>query len=198
MSNKNNQPFLDYAQYVSDAMRAVVKKSLEFVEQHGFYDNHHFYISFKTYYDGVILPDFLLAEYADEMTIVVQHQFYDLMVKDDYFCVSLSFNKKLHRLTIPYDAIVSFSDPEVNMVLRFLVKNFEDLSEAEQHEFEHTNGSNGLDSDLEFNENPLDDKGKRLEFKENLVADSKNKGKKKKKKGKENNIIDFSNFRKED
>ncbi len=110
---------LDYNLYISDAMRLVAKKSLEFVVEHGFYDNHHFYISFLTSGVGVDIPDFLRQEYPNEMTIVLQHQYYDLAVHDDYFEVSLSFHKKLQKLTIPFSSIVSFSDPAVNLMLRF-------------------------------------------------------------------------------
>ena len=118
----DEKPTLDYSQYISDAMRQVVRRSLTFVQQNGFYDNHHFYISFLTTAPNVHIPEFLVEEYPEEMTIVLQHQFFNLKIDEDKFSVDLSFRKKFHKLIIPFGAITNFADPHVNMVLRFLQK----------------------------------------------------------------------------
>ncbi len=108
---------LNYNELVSDALTIVVKKSLLCVKKHGFEGEHHFYITFLTGADGVEIPDFLFNKYPNDMTIVIQHQFYNLEIFDNYFQVSLSFNKHLCRLTIPFRAIISFMDPAVNFRL---------------------------------------------------------------------------------
>ncbi len=108
---------LNYNELVSEALTVVVKKSLLCVKQHGFSGEHHFYITFLTGAVGVDIPEFLLNKYPNDMTIVIQHQFYDLQIFHDYFQVSLSFNKQLCRLTIPFRAVISFMDPAVNFRL---------------------------------------------------------------------------------
>ena len=81
--------------------------------------DHHFYIGFRTTASGVVLPPQLLAKYPEEMTIVLQHQFWDLEVGDEAFSVTLSFSSRSERLTIPFAAITSFADPSVKFGLQF-------------------------------------------------------------------------------
>ena len=82
---------------------------------------HHFYIGFGTRTPGVVIPDHLRATYPDEMTIVLQHQFWDLDITETGFSVTLSFQKQLERLVIPLAAVRSFADPSVNFALEFAV-----------------------------------------------------------------------------
>ena len=81
--------------------------------------DHHFYVGFRTDASGVVLPPQLLAKYPEEMTIVLQHQFWGLEIGDEAFSVSLSFSGRVERLTIPFAAIVSFADPSVKFGLQF-------------------------------------------------------------------------------
>src|SRR4029077_3429695 len=80
---------------------------------------HHFYIGFATQMPGVVIPDHLRTRYPDEMTIVIQHQFWDLDITETGFSVTLSFQKQPERLEIPFAAIRSFADPSVNFALEF-------------------------------------------------------------------------------
>ena len=109
----------DYEQLVQDSLRSVVRESLMQVARSGLPGNHHFYISFRTDYPGVDLPDYLLEQYPEEITIVLQYVFWDLEVEEDSFFVTLCFNDIHERLTVPLQAIVSFVDPSVKFGLQF-------------------------------------------------------------------------------
>jgi hypothetical protein len=108
-----------YDQYVEDALRSVVRRTLDAVAEAGLPGNHHLYITFSTQHPGVEIPDYLAAQYPGEMTIVLQHQFWGLEVEEGHFSVTLSFNKVHERLRIPYTAITAFADPSVNFGLQF-------------------------------------------------------------------------------
>src|SRR5690606_37928080 len=97
----------------------VVRQALEEVIKDGLVDDHHFYITFFTEHPNVDIPDYLKERYPGEMTIVLQHQFYDLEVDDQKFSVMLSFNNVPERLVIPLSAITIFADPSVNFALQF-------------------------------------------------------------------------------
>lgn len=109
----------DYEQLVQESLRSVVRESLMQVAKSGLPGNHHFYISFRTDYPGVDLPDYLLEQYPEEITIVLQYEFWDLEVEEELFFVTLCFNDIHERLTIPLQAIVSFVDPSVKFGLQF-------------------------------------------------------------------------------
>lgn len=109
----------DYEHLVQESLRSVVREALTQVSKGGLPGNHHFYISFRTDYPGVDLPDYLLEQYPEEITIVLQYEFWDLEVEEDSFFVTLCFNDIHERLTIPLQAIVSFVDPSVKFGLQF-------------------------------------------------------------------------------
>ncbi len=109
----------DYEQLVQESLRSVVRESLMQVARSGLPGNHHFYISFRTDYPGVDLPDYLLEQYPEEITIVLQYEFWDLEVEEDSFFVTLCFNDIHERLTVPLQAVVSFVDPSVKFGLQF-------------------------------------------------------------------------------
>ena len=102
-----------------DAMRGVLRRVLEDAAKRGLPGDHHFYITFLTHAEGVKLSPRLLAQYPDEMTIILQHQFWDLAVHDDRFEVGLSFGGIPERLAVPFAAIKSFFDPSVQFGLQF-------------------------------------------------------------------------------
>jgi hypothetical protein len=102
-----------------DAMRGVLRRVLEDAAKQGLPGDHHFYIIFLTRADGVKISPRLLAQYPDEMTIILQHQFWDLVVADDYFEVGLSFGSIPEKLHVPFTAIKSFLDPSVQFGLTF-------------------------------------------------------------------------------
>ena len=110
---------LDYGQMMEAAMRGVVRTALMRVAEMGLPGNHHLYITFRTDFPGVALPDHLRARYPDEMTIVLQHQFWGLQADEHKFSVSLSFNRVHERLVVPFAALTAFGDPSVQFGLQF-------------------------------------------------------------------------------
>lgn len=110
---------LKYDEMVERALRAVVRTTLAKVAEHGLPGSHQLYISFLTRHPGVEIADHLCLQYPNDMTIVLEHQFWGLEVEDDAFEVSLSFNDIQERLHISFDAIVGFADPSVNFALQF-------------------------------------------------------------------------------
>jgi len=111
--------YIDYGVLVDEAMHFVVRKTLNLVQEHGLPEDHHFFITFETTHPGVMISDELREKYEEEMTIVVQHQFWDLEVTEEYFSIVLSFDAVKQNLTIPFDALISFADPSVKFGLQF-------------------------------------------------------------------------------
>ncbi|MGY3450702.1 hypothetical protein ACVILH_003044 [Bradyrhizobium sp. USDA 4353] len=102
-----------------DALRGVLRRVLTDAAAHGLPGEHHFFITFISKADGVKLSPRLLAQYPEEMTIILQHQFWDLVVTEDRFEVGLSFGGVPERLVVPFHAIKSFFDPSVQFGLQF-------------------------------------------------------------------------------
>jgi hypothetical protein len=120
MSEDLPDSLIPYDEIVQEALRAVVGRVLGEVEQTGgLPGSHHFYITFKTQAPGVDIPQRLIERFPDEMTIVLQNRYWDLLVDDRKFSVGLSFNQVPSKLVIPYSAITGFHDPAVNFELRF-------------------------------------------------------------------------------
>lgn len=113
---------IDYGRLVEGALRTVVRDVLARLASEGLPPPHHFYITFRTRHPDVVMPEFLRDRYPADMTIVLQHQFWDLEVEDDAFSVTLSFNDQLHRLRIPLHAIKVFADPGVEFGLQFTLE----------------------------------------------------------------------------
>ena len=108
-----------YDALVDDALRSVVRRVLTQVAEKGLPGSHHFYISFRSTDPGVQLPDYLLAKYPEEMTIVLQHQYWDLIIDANHFEVTVSFNKQQERIKVPFAALSAFVDPSVRFGLQF-------------------------------------------------------------------------------
>jgi hypothetical protein len=102
-----------------DALRGVLRRVLADAAEHGLPGEHHFFITFISTAEGVKLSPRLLAQYPEEMTVILQHQFWDLVVTDDRFEVGLSFGGIPERLVVPFSAIKSFFDPSVQFGLQF-------------------------------------------------------------------------------
>ncbi len=110
---------LRYDRMVEAALRGVVREAIAQAAETGLPAGHHFYITFRTNAPGVGISDHLRARYSEEMTIVIEHQFWDLTVTDESFAVTLSFNNRPERLTVPFTAISAFADPSVKFGLQF-------------------------------------------------------------------------------
>jgi hypothetical protein len=102
-----------YDLLVQDALRSVVRKVLADAARNGLVGDHHFNIAFKTQAPGVVAPPAVKQRFPDEMSIVLQHEFWDLAVTQDAFEVSLNFSRKPERLVVPFDSITGFTDPSV-------------------------------------------------------------------------------------
>ena len=102
-----------YDLLVQDALRSVVRKVLADAARHGLAGDHHFNIAFKTQAPGVVAPAAVKQRFPDEMSIILQHEFWDLVVREDAFEVSLNFSRRPERLTVPFDSITGFTDPSV-------------------------------------------------------------------------------------
>ncbi|MDR3498127.1 MAG: ClpXP protease specificity-enhancing factor SspB [Parvibaculum sp.] len=111
--------FIGYQALTDSALRGVVRDALRRIEKSGLIGAHHFYLTFKTHADGVDIPEFLKEQYPDEMTIIIQHQYWALKVKEDYFEVTLTFKKLPAPLHIPFAALTAFFDPGVQFGLQF-------------------------------------------------------------------------------
>jgi len=111
--------FIGYQALTDSALRGVVRDALRRIEKSGLIGAHHFYLTFKTHAEGVDIPEFLKEQYPDEMTIIIQHQYWALKVKDDYFEVTLTFKKLPAPLHIPFAALTAFFDPGVQFGLQF-------------------------------------------------------------------------------
>src|SRR6476660_1075033 len=120
MTDETPESLIPYDEIVQDALRAVVGRVLGEIEQSGgLPGEHHFYITFKTRMPGVAIPKHLLERFPDEMTIVIQHRFWDLKVEDDNFTVGLSFGGVPATLHVPFNAVTQFHDPAVEFALTF-------------------------------------------------------------------------------
>ena len=113
------EDFLEYPRLMERAVRGVVREALSLTAEHGLPGLHHFYITFRTRAPGVDISDALVAQYPDEMTIVLEHQYWDLQVDDAAFSVTLSFGGVNERLHVTFDAVTSFVDPSVKFGLQF-------------------------------------------------------------------------------
>ncbi|WP_299308030.1 ClpXP protease specificity-enhancing factor SspB [uncultured Croceicoccus sp.] len=145
---------IPYDEIVQEALRAVVGRVLGQVQANGSVlpGGHHFYITFKSQAPGVDIPDHLLARFPDEMTIVLQNKFWDLVVADDFFSVGLSFNQMPAKLVIPYAAITAFVDPAVDFGLQFQPVGHD--AEPEPHEDANNDAIRGPGADAEQGGNP--------------------------------------------
>lgn len=122
---------MHYDEMAQEALRGVIRKALEVAKNEGLPGEHHFYISFRTRAPGVSISEKLLSQYPEEMTIVLQHQFWDLDVREDGFSVVLTFNKIPETLVVPYSAVHAFFDPSVQFGLQFEVAKPDTTEEAE-------------------------------------------------------------------
>jgi hypothetical protein len=126
---------LDYGSLMHRAMRGLIFNVLEQVRDHGLPGNHHFFITFDTTHPDVQLADWLKDRYPEEMTVVIQHWFDNLVVREDGFSITLNFGDQPEPIQIPFDAIQTFVDPSVEFGLRFENQDMDEIEdEAEEDE----------------------------------------------------------------
>lgn len=110
----------DYEAMIQRALRQVVRDVLAETAKNGLPSPHHFYITFATNHPWVEMPDYLRAEYPQEMVIVLQYEFKDLEVTNDRFSVTLCFDEADERISVPFMALISFIDPSMQFGLQFI------------------------------------------------------------------------------
>ena len=110
---------IDYPAILQEALRGIVRRVLEQVAEHGLPGEHLLYIGFRTGFPGVQVPRFLRDQYPEEMTIVLQHQFWGLEVTPEDFSVLLSFGGARQQVVVPFAALTAFADPSADFGLRF-------------------------------------------------------------------------------
>jgi hypothetical protein len=119
------ESLLPYDVWTEEALRLVAVRALQFASREGMPGAHHFYVTFDTRRDGVVMPDRLRAQYPEEMTIVLQHQYRELIVdsSETWFSVKLSFGGVPSTLQVPIAALTAFADPEVRFGLQFVLQD---------------------------------------------------------------------------
>ena len=135
---------------VEDALRGVLRQALEITQEQGLPGSHHFYVTFDATHQGVRMADSLRAMHPSEMTIVLQHQFWDLTVDEDTFDITLSFSGVSQRLHVPFAAVTAFADPHAKFGLQFRVE-FEDEDASDMDE-----DGEDFDQDDDFEMPPMD------------------------------------------
>jgi hypothetical protein len=114
-----DKDLLRYDRMVEVALRGVVREAIARVAGFGLPGGHSLYITFRSEFPGVDMPDWLKAQYPEAMTIVLEHQYWDLAAEEETFGVTLSFKGRRQRITVPYAALTAFHDPGVQFGLRF-------------------------------------------------------------------------------
>ena len=130
--------YIDYQKIVDNSLRKVIKHVLKHVYENGIEGDHHLYITFLTQYEGVEIPEYLINEYPNEITIILQHQFWNLEIDENYFSISLSFNNNTENIKVPYNSITSLADPSVNFGLQFKGTSFTgEISTKDSNNFQN-------------------------------------------------------------
>ena len=128
---------INYEEIIKDSLKIAIKKLLLDVSLKGLPGDHHFYISFITNFPGVKISEWMMKDYPNDMTIVIQNWFENLHVDDKVFSIVLNFKNKPEKLTIPFESVLSFSDPSVNFSLQFegsASKNLETIMDTKEND----------------------------------------------------------------
>jgi hypothetical protein len=165
-----------YDLLVQNALRGVVRKVLSDVVRDGLPGAHHFYISFRTDDPRTRVSERLREKYPEEMTIVLQHEFWDLVVNDRGFEVGLSFSKIPERLFVPYEAITAFFDPSVQFGLKFETKEDGAASASGEATAKASRTPAAIESSASERQEPRGAKSERPEKPDKAARDKKSKG----------------------
>ena len=181
---------IGYDIVMDNALRNAVREVLVLISENGLFGNHQLYITFLTQHKDVEIPLFLIDQYPDELTIILQHQFWELKVNEKDFSVYLSFNKTREKLRIPFEALTGFADPSVKFGLQFQssnlsgANNLELVTETKSASPEPPNPE-GIDNESESSEDSRNDSDKQAD--ENLINETSESGEK---------VVDLDLFRK--
>lgn len=135
------EDLMRYDQLAQNALRGVVRDALRKIQKTGLPGEHHFYIAFNTKYPGVGLSPRIAERYPREMTVVLQHQFWNLTITEDRFEVELSFDNIPEKLIVPFNSIKGFLDPFVQFGLQFEVVPVEEQEAPKTGDVIEMNGS---------------------------------------------------------
>ena len=145
---------INYEEIIKDSLKIAIKKLLLDVSLKGLPGDHHFYISFITNSPGVKIAEWMMKDYPNEMTIVIQNWFENLHVDDKSFSIVLNFKNKPEKLNIPFESIISFSDPSVNFSLQFegsLSQNLETIMDIKEKDPQTQSDKDDLESEKNNN-----------------------------------------------
>ena len=145
---------INYEEIIKDSLKIAIKKLLLDVSLKGLPGDHHFYISFITNFPGVKIAEWMMKDYPNEMTIVIQNWFENLHVDDKSFSIVLNFKNKPEKLNIPFESIISFSDPSVNFSLQFegsLSQNLETIMNIKEKDPQTQSDKDDLESEQNNN-----------------------------------------------
>lgn len=122
--------YINYPKIIDESMHIAVRNVLSIVERDGIQGDHQFFVTFATSFHGVHLSKIVSAKYPEEITIVIQHQFEQLVVGDEYFSIGLTFNGVFEIVVVPYKAIKSFTDSGAKFSIQFsyFLENSEETS----------------------------------------------------------------------
>jgi hypothetical protein len=132
------QDLIGYDEIIEDSMRSIICKTMKKIEKSGLPGKHYFVLTFLTNFPGVAISKNLKEKYPEEMTVVIQYQYKNLVINQDEFRISLSFSGKYEKLSVPYKSVTSFADPSMNFGLKFTV-SYDDLERASEEKIDHAN-----------------------------------------------------------
>ena len=145
---------INYEEIIKNSLKEAIKKLLQNVSLKGLPGDHHFYISFITNFPGVKISEWMMKDYPNEMTIVIQNWFENLHVDDKGFSIVLNFKNKPEKLNIPFESIISFSDPSVNFSLQFessVSQNLETIMDIKEKDPQTQSDKDDLESEKNNN-----------------------------------------------
>ena len=145
---------INYEEIIKDSLKNAIKKLLLNVSLKGLPGDHHFYISFITNFPGVKIAEWMMKDYPNDMTVVIQNWFENLHVDDKGFSIVLNFKNKPEKLTIPFESIISFSDPSVNFSLQFdssVTENLETIMDIKEKDPQNQSDNDDLESEQNNN-----------------------------------------------
>jgi len=140
---------IDYGNLMHRALRSLIQEVLQDVAEHGLPGAHHFFITFDTTHPDAKLADWLRDRYPQEMTVVMQHWFDNLVVDDEGFAITLNFGDMPEPLYIPFDAVRTFVDPSVEFGLRFETQESDDDEEGDEEEGDEAEDDDAPKQDAE-------------------------------------------------